>query len=105
MILYNVTVNIDLDIEAEWLEWMRREHIPEVLSTGCFSEARMGLLLVKEDQGRTYTIQYSAPNMETYETYIREFAPALQAKTASRYGEKVLAFRSILSVTDHFYPA
>jgi hypothetical protein len=104
MILYNVTLNVDTDIEAEWLTWMTEVHVPEVLATGCFSEARMGELHVNEAQGKTYTIQYTAPDMETYEKYSRDFAPALQAKSHVRYGEKVLAFRSLISVLTHFYP-
>ncbi|MEO8589060.1 MAG: DUF4286 family protein, partial [Flavobacteriales bacterium] len=41
MILYNVTINIDLDVEREWLVWMKETHIPEVMATGLFLESRM----------------------------------------------------------------
>ena len=34
MILYNVTVNIDTDVEEDWIEWMKETHIPEVMKTG-----------------------------------------------------------------------
>ena len=33
-ILYNVTVSIDKDVEKEWLEWMKKVHIPDVMRTG-----------------------------------------------------------------------
>ena len=29
MILYNVTVNIDKDVEQDWINWMKNTHIPE----------------------------------------------------------------------------
>ena len=30
MIIYNVTIKIDLDVHDEWLAWMKLEHIPRV---------------------------------------------------------------------------
>ena len=33
MIIYNVTVTLNENIHSSWLEWLRQEHIPEVLST------------------------------------------------------------------------
>lgn len=36
MYIYNVTINIDSDIQQEWLHWMQTEHIPEMLATGSF---------------------------------------------------------------------
>ncbi|MFY8045434.1 MAG: DUF4286 family protein, partial [Chitinophagaceae bacterium] len=40
MFIYNVTVKIDPSIEADWIQWMKEEHIPEVLATGKFFESR-----------------------------------------------------------------
>jgi hypothetical protein len=34
MILYSVTVNIDRQVEQDWLQWMKSVHIPEVMDTG-----------------------------------------------------------------------
>jgi hypothetical protein len=34
--------------------------------------------------------------MADYEDYVKNYGPALKAKTIERYGEKVLAFRTIL---------
>ena len=33
MIIYNVTVTLNENIHSRWVEWIRKEHIPEVLST------------------------------------------------------------------------
>ena len=50
MIIYNVTVNIDDSVHLEWLEWIK-EHIPQVLATGKFSEAKLTKVLVEEEMG------------------------------------------------------
>jgi hypothetical protein len=38
--------------------------------------------------------------MEDYERYRDTHAPALQAKTREKYGERVLAYRSLLEVIE-----
>ena len=38
MIIYNVTVTLNENIHSSWLEWLRQEHIPEVLSTRLFKK-------------------------------------------------------------------
>ena len=64
MIIYNVTVNIEDDVHDEWLAWMKQNHIPDVLATGKFTDARICKLLVDEQQGTTYTVQYTCDSMD-----------------------------------------
>lgn len=96
MILYNVTVNIDHDVEQDWLQWMKDVHIPEVMSTGLFVSSRMYKVLADDDGGTTYAIQYSCATMEQYERYRDEHAPRLRSETQKNYGGKFVAFRTLL---------
>ncbi|MBK8109991.1 MAG: DUF4286 family protein [Saprospiraceae bacterium] len=77
-VVYNVTIIIDHSVHDEWVDWMKNEHIPEVMATGKFTSWKM--LRIIEDHnpdGLTYAIQYQAPDMEAYLTYQNECAPAL----------------------------
>lgn len=98
MILYNVTVNIEPAIEKEWIRWMKEEHIPEVLKTGCFSSHRFLRLLNEspEAEGITFAIQYMAPGITSLNRYLEAFAPDIQRKHAERYANKFVAFRTFL---------
>ncbi len=98
MIIYNVTVNVDEDVAAEWLSWMKEVHIPDVMQTGMFNDYRICRVLAEESGGFTYAVQYTCPDMGTYEKYRDEFAPSLQQETARRYGGKLVAFRTLLEV-------
>lgn len=100
MILYNVTCHLENALLTEWLQWMREVHIPEVMATGCFTDYKMMKVLTNagDDDGVNIAIQYSVRNMEDYERYRDEFAPALQQKTREKYGEQILAYRSLLEV-------
>ncbi|TNE53414.1 MAG: DUF4286 family protein [Bacteroidetes bacterium] len=102
MILYNVTVSIDPEIQSEWLVWMREIHIPEVMSTGCFSDARLSRIQGEESGGLSYSIMYFSPSKDLYEKYQRDFAPALQQEHTERYAGRFAAFRTILDVVEEF---
>src|SRR5690554_4701973 len=97
MILYNVTVNIDVEKEEEYVAWMKEEHIPDVMSTGLFEENRFFKLLQENtDEGVNYSSQYFAGNMEKIETYQRLHAAKLQQKLRDRFGKHCVSFRSLL---------
>lgn len=98
MILYNVTVSVDKEVELEWLNWMKEVHIPEVLKTGHFISHRMLRLLNDQPDatGPTYAIQYELSTMGHLDEYLQKQAPALQQKHLERFGQRCIAFRSVL---------
>ena len=98
MIIYNVTINIDKDIHQEWLAWMKSVHIPDVMATGCFVESKICKIIGDEETGINYAIQYTANNIEIYETYKTQHAPSLQKEVTNRYPGKFVAFRTLLEV-------
>lgn len=101
MILYNVTINIDGDVHDKWLDWMIRKHIPDVLSTGLFTDNRIYKIKTEdEDSGVNYSIQYFLNTMEDLETYLKKYAPKLQAEHKEKFGDKFTAFRTILESID-----
>lgn len=102
MIIYNVTVNIDESIHDEWLEWIK-EHIPQVLATGKFKEAKLSRVLVEEELGGvTYSVQYRAISRETLNAYYKEDAERLRTDGLKRFADKMLAFRTELEIIDEF---
>lgn len=96
MIIYNVTIKIEFSVEEEWLQWMKEVHIPHVMSTGLFIANQVYKVLVDDEDGATYSIQYQCRNMNDYEKYRDEFAPALQAETQKKYKDRFVAFRTLL---------
>jgi Domain of unknown function (DUF4286) len=98
MIIYNVTVNIDNDVREEWLNWMKTVHVPEVMKTGYFIENMICKVLVSEEQGTTYSVQYTCDNIKEYEEYKLLHAPRLQKIVATKYGSKLVAFRTLLEI-------
>ena len=101
MYIYNVTINVEESIEKDWLRWMQEKHIPEMLTTGKFSEAKLSQVMVEEAQGVTYSVQYTTDSKETLEKYYGENAAQLRREGLSLFGEKFVAFRTELKVINH----
>lgn len=98
MFIYNVTINVEAAIHDEWLRWMQEVHIPDVMRTGCFIDSRMLKILNVEDEGVTYSVQYTFLNMSDMDEYREKHAPRLQKDSFDRFGSKFIAFRTILEI-------
>ena len=78
---------------------MLEEHIAEVVATGCFTSAQLlKLLEIEEDDGPTYTAQYFAETKEQQEEYVQQHAAALRQKVFDKWGNRTIAFSSIMEV-------
>jgi hypothetical protein len=97
MLLYNVTVGIDKDSETEWLQYIREKHIPAVLNTGMFVNARMYKVLHDQDDGTiSYSIQYFAETIDQFQQYLEVFAPVLIEEHRKKFNNKHVAFMTLL---------
>ncbi len=98
MIIYSVTVSIDTEIAADWINWMEQIHIPEVIATGCFQQYDIHQLIFPEPEAGTLTfnIQYTCKNLDELEKYQKEYAPKLQQEHSNRYQGRFAAVRTIL---------
>ncbi len=84
MIIYNITINVEKEVEVEWLKWMKEKHIAEILATGYFHEHKiLRLLNETENEGETYAVQYFTDSLDKLEAYMVEKAPQLQGRTRS----------------------
>lgn len=97
MILYNVTVKIDLDVHDLWLRWMKEEHIPRVMETRCFVESKLFRVLEENTtDGITYAFQYFANDISNYFDYKEHHAERLKKEGLDMFPGKFTAFRTLL---------
>ncbi len=99
MLIYNVTIKVEHTIAHQWLTWLKDEHIPDVISTGCFTHATILHLLEADDpEGITYAVQYHAESKAFYNRYIEQFSDDMRKKGIDKWGNKFIAFRSLMEV-------
>ena len=101
MIVYNVTIKITNAIHAPWLQWLKEEHIPEIMQTGCFTHASiLRLLEVDDTEGATYAVQYFAESKGLYNNYIENHSDGMRQKSFAKWGNQFIAFRSVMQVVN-----
>jgi hypothetical protein len=100
MFIYNVTVKTDATISEAWERWMLEEHMPELLSTGLFTECRLSRLTDTDDDddSPTYSAQYTCSSRAEYERYIAKHAAEMRQKGLDKFGGGFVAFRSVMDV-------
>lgn len=90
---------MDHSIGINWLAWLKEEHIPDIIHTGCFTQATiLRLLEVDDTEGPTYAVQYHAASRELYNQYIEQFSAEMRKKAITQWGDKCISFRSVMEV-------
>lgn len=98
-IIYNVSVQVEKSISADWLQWMIEEHAPKIIATSCFTNFTAHKLLEQGDEKSiTYVIQYFSKSIQAYERYINEFAEKFRKEAFNRWGNQFMAFRTVMEV-------
>ena len=98
MYIYNVTISIDKSVADEWHQWMKTNHIPAVMATGYFIDYKFCSVLFVDDEGATFSTQYTFKTMGDIEAYQKLEAPRLQEDMKALYDGKYHAFRTLLEI-------
>ena len=99
MYIYNITTKVDPSIHEIWVEWMKKTHIPAIMKTGCFTESQFAKLLELDDtDGPTYALQFRIAAKADYNRYLELHANNLRNEVFAVWGNKVIAFRSLMQV-------
>ena len=97
MLLYNITIGIDKEIEAEWLHWMKEQYIPVVMQTEMFVSWKMYKVLHDQDDNSvSYSVQYFANTIEDVVQFVERVEPELNKVHQQRFRDRHVAFRTLL---------
>lgn len=97
MIVYNITVNISYQAEKDWLHYMKSVYIPEIVATELPLECKLLRLLTEiENEGSTYTTQFTFRTMEDFLAYQTHFQPTLQERHHDLFNGQYVSFRTLL---------
>ena len=97
MILYNITFNIEKEIEKEWLFWMRENYFSYVLGTDLFFDVKLFRLLNEaENDGITYSVQFFTDSLDKVELYLEKYAKKIVETHNEAYKYKHVSFMTLL---------
>lgn len=90
MVTYEVTAIVDSEFVSAYEQYMREQHIPDLLATGHFT----GAIFAKSAPGR-YRIRYEAASQDELAAYLREDAERLRADFATHFPAGVRLTREV----------
>lgn len=97
MFIYNVTTHVEPTVEQDWLKWMKEDHLPKMIQTGHFQQAKLFKVITDQDHGGiSYAAQYHCNSHKEYQEYINLHADQLRQNALDRFGNAILAFRTQL---------
>ena len=99
MIVYNVTTKVNHAIAAAWPRWLKEEHIPDLVNTGCFTHAViLHLVEADDEEGITYAVQYHAESRALYNRYMTKYATTMRQKAMDKWGNQFIAVRTLMQL-------
>jgi len=96
VVIYEVNLEIDREIVADYLEWLK-PHIQEVLACDGFLDGALFEIETGADSDRLhFSVRYSVRDREALDAYFDGPAQALRADGAQRFGNRFTASRRIM---------
>lgn len=101
MYLYSITINIDDDVKAIWLQWLKDVFIDELFKTNLFVKKNI-LEMINEEKsdGTTYSLQLFMNSIEDYNQYEEQFCYNHQVLMHTKFQGKFVEFRTLLKLID-----
>lgn len=98
MLIYEVNLNVNADIAADFLIWLKK-HIQDITALEGFTGAQ--LFECDPDSGQTavklWSVHYALESREALDNYLQNHAPAFRQDGLDRFGGKFTATRRVLT--------
>lgn len=96
MVVYEVSVDVDAALRADYLRWLR-PHVAEILALPGFTGADVYEIVDPVDPARLRVcMHYRLVDDAALADYLREHAPRLRADGLARFGERMRATRRVM---------
>lgn len=96
MLIYNTTYHVEDDVHDNFLIWLRESLIVEVERDGRLKAPRLCKLLSHQDEGTSYSLQWSVENSGLLHAWFRQQGSKLNAELTQIFGNKVVGFPTLM---------
>lgn len=102
MYLYNTSFHTESGIAETFVAWLKTIFIPEAMSSGLFSEASLGKILLEIEPGTSsYTLQLTASELDRAREWNDTIGDSLRSVIIKKFGGKVVFFVTFIEIIDH----
>jgi antibiotic biosynthesis monooxygenase (ABM) superfamily enzyme len=96
MVVYEVSVDVDASIRADYLRWLGG-HVAEILALPGFTGADVFEVIdPAEGDGLRVCMRYRLTDADALAAYLRDHAPRLRAEGVERFGTRMRAQRRVM---------
>lgn len=99
MVTYEVTATVAPGLVEAYATYMKVQHIPDVLATGCFTGA-----VFEQADGTTFRARYQAASQERIDAYLREHTARLRDDFARHFPEGISFRRAVWTEQKRWTP-
>lgn len=89
-VVYEVRAEVPVDLAQRYERWMREEHIPAVLATGCFTGARL-----ERTGEHTFRTRYAAATLADLDRYLSRHTATLREAFAREFPAGITVAREV----------
>ena len=102
MIAYIINIGIKKTIEKDWIMWMKKEHIPEIMELKIFTKSEIWKIKNTDSKYNYYCIKYYTNSLDSYKLYKEKYAQKIQEKHSIKYKNQFNAKRKILQLAHEY---
>lgn len=103
MFVYNITLNMDPDTEAEGLSWIKSDFIPRVMQDGLFHEFQLCKLRFADQDTPAYAVQFYCSDDSEKEHLLHPGQSRYLDWVADRFGLRMMTFATVLDILEPAY--
>ena len=98
MIIYIINIDIEKKIDKDWISWMKKEHVPEIINLKIFKKSEIWRIKNEQKKYNSYCIKYYTKSLESYKLYKEKYAKKIQKKHSIKYKSHFNVKREILEL-------
>lgn len=87
MFIYTVKLKIKDNLKDEFAKYLHKEHIPEVVATGCFTSSS---LEIDTANNAEMIARYKCNSQEIFDGYIKNYANLMREKVIEKYPDAII---------------
>ncbi len=101
MLIYNTTYNIEEEVLSNFLIWLQEAYVPEIEKNGILAHPRLlRVLSHQEENSENFSLQWEVENSALLHRWHLEQGSALSEEMIKIFGNKVVAFPTLLEVME-----
>lgn len=87
MFIYTVKLKIKYALKEEFAQYLYKEHLPEVVATGCFISSSLEIDTTNNGE---MIARYACNSQEIFDEYIEKHANLMRKKVIEKYPDAIL---------------